>query len=194
MKLATACPQCRSTKRKCAQDPLDPQAACLACKNRGIKCSTPWKQPKTNRPKVRLAPSTTTESRDKAQIALPEDINDFVRLYFRYIHDRPHSLFHEPSIWAALTNDTLSEGLTAAICALGCRFAAHTNQRELATVFMARSKTVLGQQLEDMSITNIQTCVLLANSYAAEQNNRLEALYFGKSTTFYSTSRNPNST
>lgn len=107
------------------------------------------------------------------------EISEFIRLYFRYIHDRPHSLFHEQSLWNAVSNGALPDSLSTAICALGCRFASKPAQRELASSFMTRSKTLLAQQLEDISVTNIQTCILLANSYAAEQNNRLEALYFG---------------
>lgn len=109
-----------------------------------------------------------------------EEESRYIQLYFRYIHDRPHSLFHQQSLWNAVRNGTLPESLSAAICALGCRFAFQTEPRGVAFAFMARSKALFAQQLEDISVTNIQTCILLANSYAAEQNNRLEALYFGK--------------
>ncbi|OAL57458.1 hypothetical protein IQ07DRAFT_617715 [Pyrenochaeta sp. DS3sAY3a] len=179
MKLATACSECRLTKRKCAQDPADPDAACFACQTRGIECSKPWANPKHltrwQVPLLHIAPA----AQNRGLIASSEAIKDFVRLYFLYIHDRPHSLFHEPTLWAALEDGTLPESLIAAICALGCRFSANIGQRELTNLFVSRSKSMLGQNLEDMSIVNIQTCILLANSYAAEQNNRLEALYFG---------------
>ncbi|KAH6625211.1 NADH dehydrogenase [Boeremia exigua] len=186
MKHATACPQCRSTKRKCAQDPADLQAACLACQSRKIECSRPWNKQKSHRSmswnnhKARLAPSiSATEQQDKLPVASPEAIESYVQLYFRFIHDRPHSLFHEASLWTALRNGTLPESLKAAICALGCRFSSEPDQRELATTFAARSKTLLGQQLENICVANIQTCILLANSYAAERNHGLEAVYFG---------------
>ncbi|KAH6612991.1 NADH dehydrogenase [Boeremia exigua] len=186
MKPATACLQCRSSKRKCLRNLADPQAACLACQGRKDRCSKPWIKPRSNLPvpwtvpKLQPAPSEQgpfVNYNDEAPLAT--ETSGFIRLYFRYIHDRPHSLFHEQSLWKAVNNGALPESLSTAICALGCRFAATASQRDLVSTFMTRSKCLLAQQLEDISVANIQTCILLANSYAAEQNNRLEALYFG---------------
>ena len=186
MKHATACRQCRTTKRKCTQNPADPQASCLACKSRNLECSKPWNIPRSRHlvqltvPKTRLVPSTRVVCvDDQNDIHSSTEASEFIRLYLRYIHDRPHSLFHERSLWNSLSNGDLPEGLIAAICALGCRFAAGQVQQDLASAFRERSKSLLAQHLEDISIENIQTCILLANSYAAERNNQLEALYFG---------------
>lgn len=185
MKHATACPQCRIAKRKCTQDPADSESACLACQSRRIECSRPWKRPRSCHLPSRVLPKMTLSTSVGAtdlpiKLASDKDIREFIRLYFRYIHDRPHSLFHEQSLWNAVSNCSLPESLSTAICALGCRFAEEPGQRDLSHTFMIRSKALLAKQLEDISVTNIQTCVLLANSYAAEQNNRLEALYFGE--------------
>src|SRR5690242_7395902 len=185
MKHATACPQCRTAKRKCTQDPADSESACLACQSRKIECSRPWKRPRSShlpsRVLPKITPSTSVGATDlPIKFASDKDIRDYIRLYLRYIHDRPHSLFHEQSLWNAVCNCSLPVSLSTAICALGCRFVQESDQQKLSPTFMIRSKALLAKQLEDISVTNIQTCVLLANSYAAEQNNRLEALYFGE--------------
>ncbi|KAH7359956.1 fungal-specific transcription factor domain-containing protein, partial [Pyrenochaeta sp. MPI-SDFR-AT-0127] len=104
---------------------------------------------------------------------------EFIRLYLHYIHDRPHSLFHEQSLWDEVRDGTLPECLLTAICAMGCRFSPHERHRNLAATFRSNSKSLLAQNLEDICIPNVQACILLANSYAAEQDNALEALYFG---------------
>jgi hypothetical protein len=90
-------------------------------------------------------------------------------------------MFHQTSIQQACCNGSLPKHLWTAICALGCRFSSHQSQRDLAPIFAETSRSILGQQLEHLSLENVQTCVLLANWYAAVQNNNLEAMYFGKS-------------
>lgn len=187
MKHPTACLQCRATKRKCTQNPTDSRTACLACQSRKIECSKPWNGPRLQpitpwrtqgeRP---LAPLTTLPpSTIDLQPASSKDICEFIRLYFHFIHDRPHSLFHERTLWDEIRDGSLPECLLVAICAMGCRLSPHASHRNLAAIFTSRSKSLLAQQLENICIPNVQACILLANIYAAEQDNGLEALYFG---------------
>lgn len=187
MKYATACPECRSSKRRCTQNPADPESACLACKRRNIQCSRPWRRPNAHPMELwkkaeacNVAPPADSEPWDyELRSVSSETICEFVHLYFRFIHDRPHSLFHEQSTLQQLQDSTLPGGLLAALCALGCRLSPHTDHRNLAHTFTSKAKSLLAQNLEDIAIPNVQSCILLANSYAAEQNNGLEALYFG---------------
>lgn len=185
MKYPTSCPQCRTTKRKCIRDASHQNSACLACQSRCIECSGPWLQPNP-RPKLlrEKPPQDLSATSDAEHLPLPNtnsnEIRQFIRHYFHFIHDRPHSLFHQQSLWNALERGSLPESLLSAICALGCRFSTSTNHRSLTKSFMSKSRRLFAHQLEDISVSNIQTCILLANSYAAEQDHRLEALYFGK--------------
>lgn len=104
---------------------------------------------------------------------------EFVDLYMRFIHDRPQTLFHEKTLWNEIYAGTICECLLIAICATGCKFSDNLQNCQLSTGLKDRSRALFSQQLETISIPNIQTCILLANLYAAEQNNALEALYFG---------------
>ena len=48
---------------------------------------------------------------------------DLVQQYFRAIHDKHHSLFHQPSVERDLDNGTLPDVLLYAMMALAARFA-----------------------------------------------------------------------
>ncbi|KAH6643511.1 NADH dehydrogenase [Boeremia exigua] len=188
MRRPTSCRECRIAKRKCTSNFASKHDACLECKSRTMRCSN------TNTPETILSIPTnhSTSHLERLITSVGADpqldseysskIWKFVNLYFRYIHDRPHSLFHEPSIWKSLRTRSLPEQLWAAMCALGCRFSSDQNDRDSAPVFAEKSRSVLGQQLDHMTLENIQTCILLANWYAAVQKNDLEAMYFGIAT------------
>ncbi len=103
-----------------------------------------------------------------------------VELYLRFVHDRPHSLFHEKSLWEEIRVGTIPEALLLAICAVGCRFSNEAEQYNLSPALTTRSSFLFSRQLEEISLANIQTTILLANLYAATQKNELEALYYGK--------------
>ncbi|PSN75546.1 NADH dehydrogenase [Corynespora cassiicola Philippines] len=187
MKYPTACVECRVAKIKCAQNPADPLTACRSCIKRSINCSRPWLEKHeqsgkpVKKPKILAqAPLPIPQSSDSdLGVVSAQGINEFVHSYFQFIHDRPHSLFHERSTWHDIKTGSIRECLLAAICALGCRFAPREQDRRLASRYALRSKLLFTQNLEEISIPSIQTCILLANHYAAERDNRLEALYFG---------------
>lgn len=67
------------------------------------------------------------------------------------------------------------------MCVLGCRFASYPGQRDLASGFADRARALLDQQLDQLSIENVQTCVLLGNWYTAVPNADMQVTYFGKS-------------
>lgn len=183
MRNPTSCRECRIAKRKCTPDPAGRQLRCLVCKSRRIPCSnTAIPQPRLASPLEGPAVHLTTSDRRFIPAPSGEEI-EFINLYFRYIHDRPHSLFHENSTWEALRNGTLPAHLWAAMCVMGCRFAPQQSQRDLAPGFADRSGALLAQQLDQLSLENVQTCVLLANWYTAVPNASLEVMYFGKSCT-----------
>ena len=87
------------------------------------------------------------------------------------------SLNHKQSLQNAVSNYSLPKSFIAVTYALNCQFAAQSDQRELACTFITQSKVLLAEQLEDKSVTNTWTCILLTNSYEDEQSNRLKSLY-----------------
>lgn len=182
MKPASACRQCRTAKRKCTISDHGPGKACVPCQRRDKTCShsSHAPEPRTLEPSFTAlyADSPGSHENDK----LDSDIvQSFVALYLRFIHDRPHSLFHEQSLWRDIRSRSISQCLLNAICALGCRFSANDNHRDLSTSLRQKSSAVFALNLETISLAQVQTCILLANLFAAEQDHGLEALYFGKS-------------
>lgn len=49
-------------------------------------------------------------------------MKEFVRLYFRFIHDRHHSLFHQASVEGEIDSGTLPGVLLYSMMALGARY------------------------------------------------------------------------
>lgn len=166
MRHATSCHQCRTAKRRCHL--IEGEKACRPCQERRQICS------RFGRSKDALSPAPAVPS-----ISL-EVVLHMVKLYFVYIHDRPHSLFHEHDLLDTISNERADKCLVLAICAMGCRFSNVLQHRQAARELQRQATFTFSQQLETLSLSNIQTCVLIANLHAAEQNSMLEALYFGR--------------
>lgn len=164
MRYAVSCRQCRAAKRRCHWGQA--QAACHPCVQRREACSR--SDHVQNRPA--LIPKAPTS------LSVPEML-EMVDLYFIYIHDRPHSLFHVRSLRDALLQGTVDRCLALAICAMGSRFS--SQYRAEAMDLQIQVIALFSAQLEVVTLSNVQTCILIANLHAASGNSVLEALYFG---------------
>jgi hypothetical protein len=116
MKLGSACLECRKGKRKC--DKSTPGTTCEQCRRRGIHCSS------LNR--VTSGPATLiprVSHLGEADPLMPsEQVRlELVDLYICYIHDKPHSLFHESSLKLAARDKTVSRAVLYGIFALSAR-------------------------------------------------------------------------
>lgn len=184
MKPSKACQQCRRSKRKCVNDEdgtVGNAARCIPCQRRDISCSLSVKRSK----QARLAPATLSspeEDKDKNILAKKpiSSVAGLISLYFKFIHDRPHSLFHEKTLWKDFHDRKLPESQLYALCSIGSRFSHDPQDHTQTVALMKRSSSLLAGHLETITLPTIQTCILLANLYAAEENNELEVLYFGK--------------
>ena len=119
MKIAKACHQCRVGKRKC---PLDASQgkACSPCNSRGLPCSlarTPRTKPVSilPPPSVLSAATGQEEELDTATKVL------LVKLYLDRIHDKPHTLFHPPSLLQSVEQGTVSIPILYGILAISAR-------------------------------------------------------------------------
>lgn len=99
--------------------------------------------------------------------------------YLRYLHNRPHTLFHPPTLKRAVIEETLDEALLLAICSLGFRFSDNPAIRQLGLQYCRASSSLMHRRLEQVSLENVQTYILLANAYSAESEPVSEALYLG---------------
>lgn len=108
-------------------------------------------------------------------------VSEMVRWYFRVIHEKHHSLFHHPSFEKDLERDAIPQTIIYAMVALGARFAESTcshneGRRERGMLFANRAFQLV--DLRDVSLSNIQACVLLATLCFTEGNTQSEAVYY----------------
>lgn len=199
MKIAKACQQCRTGKRRCQRldGQIAPRAACAPCEKRNIPCSyslhatdkTKTLAPARDRDDASLYPNEPEAARGQSLVPdlASEDVVELVGHYLYFIHDKPHSLFHGPTLRKAIARDQVSKALLYAVCALGTRFSKAEHLRFLGPSLTDRSRELFQSDLINVSLENIQTCVLLANICAADLETGVEALYFGRSITSIST-------
>ncbi|KAK2037061.1 hypothetical protein LZ31DRAFT_636276 [Colletotrichum somersetense] len=107
---------------------------------------------------------------------------DLVRLYFDYIHDQFHSLFHRPSFIEDALGDRVPHGILYGICALSARFStdpalADVDPRDRAQGYLQAAEGFVN--LRDVSLTTIQLCVLIGAAWTAEGNGEAENIYYG---------------
>lgn len=119
MKPTTACKECRAGKRKCIA--LTTNVKCLQCSKRQIECSL---HVHSHQQKRFLLPEVPHEIIDtKAQIQLPSQQirEELVMLYLRYLHNKPHTLFHEPTLLESVRTGTISYNVLYGILGVSAR-------------------------------------------------------------------------
>lgn len=187
MKVPTACRQCRESKRKCTRQ--GPGEHCDTCRQRSLPCDgylgrhhqcnnrlLPAGQYFTKNDE---APRTPHHSTDEEGLNLPRGIAvEFVDHYLDKIHDRPHSLFHPPTLRAQVRQGLVGKPLLYAICALGAKFSANPDTRAWEARLAAESKQLLQADLENVCLENIQTLLLIALLNLGNGNASSEALFF----------------
>lgn len=186
MRHSSACVQCRTSKRKCIK--RQQGQSCEDCARTGNQCSLLRRPSHASRLLIQPAPKHPTvethcHQRREAGDLSGDDIYELVRTYFHYIHDRPHSLFHEVSLWRSIDEGNINKALLYGICSLAACLSTRPDSHRLASDFAAYSKKLLAADLEHVCIESIQTCILIANFCAAQLEPQSEALYFGASAT-----------
>lgn len=205
MKVAKACRQCRSAKRRCVRTGLG--QSCAPCLARRTECTLTLQSKRAKQPRDRVLQARKSPSDDEAPqagqihrwapdqetnchepvqqgLALPRTVAaELVEHYLDKIHDRPHSLFHPPTLRYDVRCGRVGKALLFAICSVGCRFSAKTDIRLMEPWLTAESKRLLLADLENICLENIQGCILVANLSAAESRHSSEALFFRKSST-----------
>ncbi|CAG1971428.1 unnamed protein product [Fusarium graminearum] len=166
MRPPKACINCRAAKRRC--DRTD-DLSCQPCMTRNIPCSGNADNKSTaTRP---LAPYPPFNIREE-EIYL-------VDLYFRFIHNSPHSLFHEPTFKASVAQGTVSKPVLLAMMGMSARFAAQPDAVARGPMYRAEATKSLKDDLEHICLENIQACILVGNNFFGEGDAGVESLYFG---------------
>ncbi|KAL2839532.1 hypothetical protein BJX68DRAFT_258802 [Aspergillus pseudodeflectus] len=177
-----SCKQCRQAKRKCIRSETDLFAPCGRCLRHHLACSSA--QPPSSKRKHQLAPRAIFSDSPSPSASQPisnlprKAVDDFladqeavVELasnYLTKIHDRPHSIFHAPTLSSRIRQKSVSKALLLAI-----------SDGEIAHSFLdGRMQAPLRNNMEQICLENIQTCILVANLCAAHANPSSEFLFF----------------
>ena len=183
MRHATSCAQCRTAKQKCSG--INDGTSCKQCVRGGKICSfagsdTAAQVPQNSLSEAYLPVSLSGNRVFETRIGLStRDGYQLVADYLRYIHDRPHSLFHIATLYENIKENRVSTGLLCSICCLGASVTSSANLRPSRAQLAALAKQLVLSQLEDICLQSIQACILLANISAVELKPSAEAMYFG---------------
>ncbi|KIW14590.1 hypothetical protein PV08_07374 [Exophiala spinifera] len=191
MRPSTACLACRNRRRKC--ELAGPEPPCAWCKERGLPCSLA-EDVKLYHPKGQLSqpsldsslarsvgPHRDQTTTDAVQLPSAALCIELVELYFKYIHDLFHSLFHRPSVLEDVADGSMPEVLLFAIISLSARFSndalfSDIDPRVRGRPYGAKAQSLLN--LRDVSLTTVQACVLLGAFYVTEGEPATEAVYY----------------
>lgn len=102
---------------------------------------------------------------------------ELVECYLDKVHDRPHSIFHPPTLRKQLRNGAVGQTLLCAICAVGSKFSPDPDRRTMEACLAAEAKRRLKADLENICIENIQACILVALTSAGNCQIPSEALF-----------------
>ncbi|KAF9772399.1 hypothetical protein IL306_009895, partial [Fusarium sp. DS 682] len=177
MKPPKACHECRRTKRKCTRRSGRVGDSCDQCQMKSLKCTGSLTNvaPRTHA----LLPNLSPMWHQDTSIDVPvEAAGRLVDYYLSKLHNRPHSLFHPATLKEQVQDGSINKALLLSICSMGARFDADDDIRSLESTYNNESKCLLLADLENICIENVQTCILIANLYAAHLNPSSEALFF----------------
>lgn len=181
MRPPKACYGCRQSKRKCTRRSGRVGDACDQCQAKNLKCAgsltSAAARPLPLLPRSQSPIETTQHSSVDVKPDIAVRLVDF---YLTKLHNRPHSLFHPATLRAKVQDGSLKKALLLAICSMGTRFDDDDHIRSLENIYKDESKRLLLADLERICVENVQTCILLANLYAAHLNPSSEALFFRK--------------
>lgn len=144
---------------------------------------------------------TTGECLDDVELlnVTVETRDELVDLYLRLIHDKPHTLFHPSQLKERIRTDEMPMAMLYAIMALAARYDITSAQsvsalltrstgrlsgkaeiRRKADSFFSTARYILKLGIDDVKLSNLQSCILVANLCGAEGDSQSEALYFGE--------------
>lgn len=106
---------------------------------------------------------------------------ELVDLYFNYIHDQFHSMYHRSSFMEDVATEKVPEIVLLAMLALSARFSFHeifagTDPRQRGESYRKASERLFN--IRAINPTTIQVCVLLGAYAAASGETDVENLYY----------------
>lgn len=197
MRKPSACNSCRARRRKCTY-PIEVSSSspsCHYCLSHGTKCvQGPPEGGYYAKRQARIqqfaaadsqqgenASSPGAETTQAHQLPPMELRLELVALYFEYIHDQFHCMYHRPSFVELVQRGRLPGIILFAIFALAARFSSNecfqgTDPRERGRGYRETSEQLFN--MRDISPTSVQACVLLGAYAAANGETDVENMYY----------------
>ncbi|KAL2068486.1 hypothetical protein VTL71DRAFT_16584 [Oculimacula yallundae] len=185
-----ACRNCRIRKRRCLPCPSTDDGCCQLCAQQSTSCSLTRSNPIAAGPNHPIIPADNplssclpqprdintlaTSSSTRQEWRLPQRLllRELVELYFCYIHDGPHTLFHEPTFLSGLELGRIPDFVLFAVISLSTRFSTndyfHGDARSYALVYAAAAIELLQKEMVRPSLESIQACILISQHLGGE--------------------------
>ncbi|CZR68016.1 uncharacterized protein PAC_17915 [Phialocephala subalpina] len=192
---SNACRNCRVRKRKCIPIPTDESGCCQLCKDQPVPCSLTTSYVKNRRivrSDDRLSPVTAgnvvanspSSADDPSSLIPPKSVLvELVDLYFRLIHDGPHTLFHEPTFLSNLSSKSVPISLLLAVIALSARFSTNEcfqdDPGRYARTYARAALELLQKELIRPSLESIQGYILISQHLGGEGDVRAKHICTG---------------
>ncbi|KAL4926360.1 putative C6 transcription factor [Aspergillus undulatus] len=185
---AGACVTCRSRKRRCI--PTSIGQACQLCHS----LSTPCSLSVVSRPRrIDHGPPPTAENHGANASESEETLGglasrqlctELVHLYFRFIHDIPHTVFHEPTFLRRLSDGNAPIIHIYAMCALAARFSDNpvfddTAPCDRGRVYAAEAVRLCQPYMISPSLETVQAFLLIGYYFSGESNVDGKHIYIG---------------
>ncbi|KAG4437723.1 hypothetical protein IFR05_006806 [Cadophora sp. M221] len=193
---SSACRNCRIRKRKCLPIVGDDSGCCQLCRDQTLPCSLTVTSTKNRRiipandqsssvtPK--LTPSTAvSQPPDHAASLLPPKpvLNELVDLYFRLIHDGPHTLFHEPTFVSNFSSNLVPHSLVFAVIALAARFSTNEyfqdDPQSHSRKYAAAALEFLQKDMVRPSLETVQGYILISQHLGGEGDAKAKHICTG---------------
>ena len=113
----------RVSKKRCSASPF-PGNSCLYCHQRHLECSwaARYYERKTAQALAPASPNPGPNNQSDVCGLPPHDVlEEIISLYFRYLHNQPHSLFHEATFRGQFADGTVPEIFFYAVIGLSAR-------------------------------------------------------------------------
>ena len=96
----------------------------------------------------------------------PEIIEHLSECYFSHVYNS-YAFLHKPSFMLEIRSRTAAPALVLAICAIAARFSQHPSlktqhQSQAGDHFAARSRELIAAEFDKPTLSNVQTCLILA--------------------------------
>ncbi|PVH99354.1 C6 transcription factor-like protein [Periconia macrospinosa] len=200
MRRPSACSTCRARRRKCNYPTVRDATVCEYCLKKGLRCiqgppeggyyaQRQAKQEGASSHRGELnslqntenVPDPQSQARTTKLPPIPHRL-ELVGLYFDYIHDQFHSMFHRPSFTQDVANDRIPSIILFAMFALSSRFSddptyAETDPRDRGEGCRVAAESLVN--IRAVTPTTVQACVLLGAYAAASGDTDVENLYYG---------------